>query len=331
MLEFFGVKDRSFSYRYVIGHNTYFGPGFTNPADLAFGSGDVIYVLSRSRETRPDGIRVTKCTFNEKYILQFGAFGESDGQFILPTSLAVDAEENIYVADEWLNRITVFNKNGDFIRKWGKHGSGIGEISGPWGLAIDKDGVMFVVDSRNHRVQKFTLDGEYLGHFGSFGSGPGQFNLPWGIALDRDGMMYVSDWRNDRIQKLGPDGEHQLTIGESGTNIGEFRRPTGIAVDEDGDIYVCDWENNRVQIFTRKGRFITELTGNAGLSRWGGEKLEANPPMVHQASLVQDYTPRRVLAHPTGVKVDAQFRIAILDLNGNRIQVYQKDLRPALV
>jgi DNA-binding beta-propeller fold protein YncE len=331
MIEFFSIRDRAFSYRKVIGHNAPSNPGFWYPVDIALGADEVGYGLNRGREVRPDGIRVNKWTFNQEFISEFGSFGEGDGQFVLPSAIALDSEEHIYVADEWLSRITVFTKDGEFIRKWGKQGSGDGELSRPSGLAITSEGIVFVVDSHNHRVQKFTLDGEYLGQFGSFGSGPGQLNMPWHMALDKDGMVYVADWRNDRIQKFTPDGEHQLTIGRSGTNIGEFNRPSGVAVDQDGDIYVTDWLNNRVQIFTWKGRFIVELLGDAGISKSGRLKLEASPLGVVQNSLVQDHTVQRRFEHPVAVKVDDQFRIAIVDLNGNRIQVYQKDRRPVLV
>ena len=53
-----------------------------------------------------------------------------------PTSIAVDSKDNVYVADEWLNRITIFNKDGEFVSKWGKAGSGDGELDRPAGIAI---------------------------------------------------------------------------------------------------------------------------------------------------------------------------------------------------
>ena len=92
--------------------------------DLALGADDMVYVVNRSYESRPDGIRVSVCTLNEEYITEFGTNGEADGQFVWPTAIALDGNENVYVADEWLNRITVFSKDGEFIRKWGKPGSG---------------------------------------------------------------------------------------------------------------------------------------------------------------------------------------------------------------
>jgi len=224
---FFGIKDWTFTYSHSVGRNEFAGTGFRNPVDLALGADDVVYVINRSYENRPDGIHVTVCTLNEEYITEFGSAGEDDGQFTWPTSIALDKDGNVYVADEWLHRISIFDKDGTFLSQWGKPGSGDGALNKPAGLAIT-NGTMFVSDSCNHRIQKFSLDGKYLGQFGSFGSGPGQLNSPWGLGLDTDGNVYVADWRNDRIQKFSPDGQPLASFGQSGSGVGQFNRPSGV-------------------------------------------------------------------------------------------------------
>jgi DNA-binding beta-propeller fold protein YncE len=330
---FFGLKDRTFSYSHSVGRNEFAGTGFRNPVDMALGADEVVYVINRSYEQRPDGIHMTVCTLGEEYLNSFGAFGEGDGEFFWPTSVALDSEEKVYVADEWLNRISVFNKDGDFLSKWGKAGSGNGELDRPAGLAISGDGTVFVTDSRNHRVQKFTLGGRYLGKFGSFGSGPGQLNMPWGIGLDKNGLVYVADWRNDRIQQFTPAGQWQATFGQSGSGVGQFNRPNSVCVDQDGDIYVADWMNNRVQILSPEGRFIAELRGDHVLSQWGKDKLLSNPDMIRQRALAVSHDPRyeKNFSHPCAVKIDAKGRIAVLDHARGRIQVYVKSREPVLV
>jgi DNA-binding beta-propeller fold protein YncE len=330
---FFGIKDWTFSYSHSVGRNEFAGTGFRNPLDLALGANDVVYVVNRSYENRPDGIHVTVCTLNEEYIREFGSYGEGDGQFVWPTSIALDSAENAYVADEWLNRISIFDKEGKFLRKWGQAGSGNGQLNRPSGLAIH-DGTLFVCDTRNHRVQKFTLDGTYIGQFGTFGSGPGQLHMPWGIGLDKDGMVYVADWRNDRIQKFSADCQWQASFGASGSGVGQFKRPSGVCVDQDGEIYVADRENDRVQVLAPSGRFIASFTGDHQLSKWGKEKLLSNPDMIRQRALAiaHDHgTFEKSFAHPCAVKVDDQGRIAVLDSTRGRIQVYVKSRDPVLV
>jgi DNA-binding beta-propeller fold protein YncE len=330
---FFGIKDWTFSYSHTVGRNEFAGRGFRNPVDLALGANDVVYVVNRAYENRPDGVRITMVTLSEEYIREFGTHGEGDGQFIWPSAIALDGAGNVYVADEWLNQISIFDKDGKFLSKWGQGGSGNGELNRPSGLAIDK-GTLFVSDTRNHRIQKFTLDGKYQGQFGSFGSGQGQLNMPWGIALDTEGMVYVADWRNDRIQKFTADGQWQASCGQSGSGVGQFNRPSGVAVDKDGDIYIADRQNDRVQVLAPNGRFLTALTGDNQLSQWGKEKLLSNPDMIRQRALAvaQDHgTFEKSFAHPCAVRVDDQYRIAVLDHTRGRIQVYTKSRDAVLV
>ena len=331
---FFGIKEWTFAYSHSVGRNEFAGTGFRNPMDLALGADDRVYVVNRSYENRRDGIHITVCTLGEKFICEFGSYGEGDGQFVWPMGITLDSEENVYVSDEWLNHISIFTKDGTFLRKWGQPGSGDGELHGPSGMAINNDGTMFLVDSKNHRVQRFTLDGRYLGQFGGFGNGPGQLNMPWGIALDNDGQVYVADWRNDRIQKFTPNGQCLATFGNSGKGVGQFNRPSGVAVDKDGEIYIADRQNNRVQILAPDGRFIAALSGDHQLSQWGKEKLLSNPDMIRQRALAManDHGAfEKSFSHPCAVRVDDDYRVAVLDSTRGRIQVYTKSRDPVLV
>ena len=330
----FGLKDWFFHYSHSIGRLEYSGTGFRVPVDLALTHDDVLYVLNRSYlYYRQDGVRVTVLTMDERYINQFSSYGEGDGQLIWPTAIALDPLGNVYVADEWLNRISFFNKEGEFIKKWGAPGSGPGELDRPAGLAISPDGMVYLSDSRNHRIQKFTLEGKYLGHFGGFGSGPGQLNMPWGVSLDKDQNVWVADWRNDRIQVFSSDGKWQASMGRSGSGVGEFSRPNGVAVDRDGLVYITDWLNNRVQILNRDGRFISQLDGDNQPSPWAKEKVASNPEMLAQRALAKAWDPDfdKKFRHACAVKVDDQNRILVSDETNGRIQVYVKQSSPVLV
>ncbi len=327
---FFGVSDRFFVHSYDIGRSELAGTGFRFPVSLALGSEGLIYVINRPSTARPEGVRVTICTLDEEYVTEFGSYGEGDGKFIWPAAIVIDSQENLYISDEWLDRISVFTKEGEFIKKWGVPGSGHGQLARPSGLAFDSEDCLYVSDSRNHRVQKFTKDGQYLGKLGTFGHKEGELNLPWGIGVDKQGQIYVADWKNDRVVQFGPDMKFLAAFGRSGREVGEFNRPTAVCVDEDGDIYVADWNNHRVQVLAPDGKFVSALTGEAGLSKWGREKLESNPDMVRQRQMVHNLTPERVFWNPCDVKVDDQFRIAVLESTRHRIQIYSKERVPVL-
>ena len=324
------------------------GRGFRIPVDIALAPNDLVYVVNRGYE-HPRGkaysVRINVIKLDDdgdEFINEFGSYGNGPGQFFWPTSIAVDKDINVYVCDQFLNRINIYNRDGDYLSHWGTQGSGDGELNWPSGLAI-RDDIMFVVDGWNHRVQKFTPDGKYIGQFGSFGDGPGQLNTPWGIGLDKDGNVFVADWRNDRIQSFTADGEWMRTFGKPGTGgdhsivrlhggiravprtPGEFNRPTGVCVDKDGDIYVADWLNNRVQVLTPEGRFITEFTGDGGLSKSGVGHLKVAEDFSRQRNTLRDMSQERLFWAPIMVKFDDnRNRLMVADSARHRLQIYQK-------
>jgi sugar lactone lactonase YvrE len=326
----------TFQYSHTIGRQeTRGGDGFFYPVAIARGEGERLYVLNRGTETPVffPCKRVTICTIDEELLGQFGEkippeeadYSAPDGKFFWPTSVALDSQGNAYVADEWLNRISIFTKDGEWVGKWGTPGEGEGEINRPSGLAFDANDHLYMVDSRNHRVQVFTKEGKFLSTWGSQGSGEGEFDVPWGITIDRHGDVYVADWRNDRIQKFAPDGSFLMAIGTSGQGESQFNRPTGVAVDKDGMIYVTDYKNNRLQVFDADGDFVSTLTGEATLSKWGRERLQLNPHMIKGRERAQGLAEReKAFQGPIAVTVDNDNRIFVVETARHRIQVFRK-------
>ena len=330
------VQGATFRYSHTIGRGEEAGTGFKNPVSLARGEGDLMYVVSRAYDYRSDSKRITVCTVGEDYIGEIGNAGrlggemmdtgESDapGSMVWPTSVALDKAGNVYVSDEWLNRIAMFTSDGEWIGAWGAQGNADGEIDQPAGIAFDREDNLYVVDTGNNRIQKFTKDGQLLAKWGQQGSGDGEFDMPWGIGLDGEDNVYIADWRNDRIPKFAPDGSFLMAFGESGSGDGQFNRPADVAVDKEGLIYVADWRNDRVQVFDAEGRFITEIIGDATLSKWGITKLDANPDMKMQRDIAQGLEREKFLRGPMGVVVDDQDQVFIVDSQRNRIQIYRK-------
>ena len=330
------VQGATFRYSHTIGRGEEAGTGCKNPVSVARGEGDLMYVVSRAYDYRSDSKRITVCTVGEDYIGEIGNAGrlggemmdsgESDapGSMVWPTSVALDKAGNVYVSDEWLNRIAMFSSDGEWLGAWGTQGDADGEVDQPAGIAFDSEDNLYVVDTGNNRIQKFTKDGQFLAKWGQEGSGDGEFDMPWGIGLDADNNVYIADWRNARIQKFAPDGSFLMAFGESGSEDGQFNRPADVAVDKEGLIYVADWRNDRVQVFDAEGRFITEIIGDATLSKWGITKLDANPDMKMQRDIAQGLEREKFLRGPMGVVVDDQDQVFIVDSQRNRIQIYRK-------
>src|SRR5262244_687377 len=312
------AAGRVFDFSHAVGRGAISGLGFRLAVALAAGEGDTIYAVNRGWEQVQNvpwhktqlGTRVGKLTIgpvpgDEDVVCDFSKSGDGPGELIWPAGLALDSQENVYVTDEWLNRVSIFDKDGNFLGDWGTAGSGDGEFNAPSGIAIDPQDVLYIVDGRNHRIQKFTKDGTFLMQWGSLGSAEGQFNAPWGITLDQQGQVYVADHKNHRIQKFTPDGELISQFGSYGTGKRQLNRPSGVAVDPDGDVYVCDWANHRVQIFDPEGKIITSLRGDAQeLSKWARMSLETNPGAVQRRREVRNFEQEWRFAFPTAAVFD---------------------------
>ncbi len=333
------VAGRTYDFSHAMGRGAVAGMGFNYGNAMFIDSEGMVYVVSRGAEfvtgvpwnRTSRGARVGKFDVglksgDEEYHGDFGRTGSGYGEFYWPTGVALDSKGTIYVTDEWLNKVSVWNSNWELVTEWGVVGSGEGEFDGPSGIICDGDDNILLVDSRNHRVQKYAGDGRYLSSFGFPGRGDGEFNTPWGITLDEDGYIYVADSNNDRVQKFSSGGVYVAQFGSPGKGRGELSRPSDVAVDPDGDVYVCDWGNDRVQAFDATGRFFTSFEGDAReLTPWAAQVVEVNPEAVKKRREVKDITVEWKLQMPRAVDFDAaNNRLIIMDTQRNRIQIYNK-------
>ncbi len=324
-------RGRKFNFSHTLGNLTM----FRYPVNLGLDADNNLYVVNRGHDG--DWIfGVNKITLDEDQIGKFGGEGETDGRFVWPTAIVIDSRGLAYVADEWLNRVSIFDTTVDFngkdieeknfLRKWGGGGSDPGQLGAPAGLALDANEDLYITEQGNHRVSRFTRDGEFLMTFGGHGSAPGQFHKPWGITVDSQGNVYVADWGNDRVQKFTPQGEFLTTIGEPGSGPGRLHRPSDVAVDADGDVYVTDWGQNKVEVYDSSGESLTTLYGDhEKLSPRSVEYLKLNTVDYEKRQLVTNFEPERYFNAPTAVEVDSEGRIIIADNIRMRIQIYRKE------
>ncbi len=320
------VPGRVWEFSHAVGRNAAVGAGFSQPAGLALAPQGVTYVVSRGNENN-FGSRTSKISvggsYEEELLGEFGFYGDKDSELIWPNSVALDSQGDVYVSDDWLNRISVFDADGNFKQAWGTSGSGQGELDGSAGLAFDQNDNLHIVDSRNHRVQVFTKDGRYVSGFGRHGSGTGEFDTPWGITIHTDGAIYVADWKNHRVQKFNADGSYATSFGSAE----DLNHPSDVTIDPDGDVYVCDWGNDRVRIYDSEGEGLASLIGDAQvLAKWAQSAIDANPDMVKMRRRAPSLEEEWRFCYPTGIAFDAeQSRLLVTDGQRGRLQIYIKD------
>ena len=322
------------AYSHTIGLCVMEGRGFMFPVDTLISNTGRMHTISRAYSPADSQKRVTLYDINSEFYGIYGRFGEGIGEFKWPSAIAEDQQGNVYITDETLNRVNIYSENGDPIGHWGASGNGDGEMDGPAGISFDFNGDLYITDHLNGRVQKYTKDGDYLLTFGE-----GDLNLPWGVHASPNGSIYVADWGNHRIVRYSADGSIFACYGSHGYGDGQFKNPSSVAVDTDGNIYVADWGNERVQILDSTGNFICSLRGEATISQWGQEFLDANYEEAEprsRSNLEPDVSlfngnPHEESAHiekffwgPTSVKLDNSGRLYVTESNRHRIQVYCK-------
>lgn len=85
--------------------------------------------------------------------------------FVKITSLCVDADDNLYVADSGIHRIFKFSNQSKYISSFGSQGQGPGEFLGTIRASIGNDGRLYVTDYGNWRLSIFASDGKFIRQF----------------------------------------------------------------------------------------------------------------------------------------------------------------------
>ncbi|MGV3556543.1 NHL domain-containing protein [Larkinella arboricola] len=229
----------------VAGNGTYGFSGDGGPATQAKMSsprGIVIDAQGNLFFADRENSRVRKIATNGTIstIAGTGAYGfsgdggpASSARLAYPTELALDAQGNLFIADEANFRIRKVAPNGIITTVVG---SGQGGYSGdggpatrasigyPGGIALDAQGNLFIADPSNLRIRKVapngiitTVAGDGIEGFGGDGAraSSARLSYPAGLAIDGQGNLLIADSGNNRIRKVMASSQSPAVVSVS--------------------------------------------------------------------------------------------------------------------
>ncbi|MCC7265032.1 MAG: hypothetical protein IT369_21200, partial [Candidatus Latescibacteria bacterium] len=230
-----------------------------------------------------------------------------------PHSVAVDGSGNLYIADQYNNRVRKVVLSTGVITTVA--GTGTGEFSGdggpatsaglnnPHGVCLDGSGNLYIADVYNARIRKVVLSTGVIttvaGRGADLGNGGPATSAAWGyasgVAVDGSGNLYIADASQNRVRKVVlSTGVITTVAGTGSTNFTDYNGdnipaiaaqlngPAGVAVDGSGNLYITDSNHNRVRKVVLSTGVITTVAGMSGVAGWNGDNILATSATLFQ-------------------------------------------------
>jgi sugar lactone lactonase YvrE len=284
----------------------------------------------------------------------------TSAQLNVPTGVALDSSNNIYIADSKNNRIrevqsgimSTIAGNGLAGFSGDNNLATAAELNSPTGVAVAPNGIIYVLDTSNNRVREI-MPNKVISTIGGVG-GTIPSNSPAGIATDPSSDVFVADGSHvifkdsvaGAITVFAGNGAVSYALGDSGpATSAQLVQPEGLAVDTSNNVYVADVGEARIRRFLQGGNisspagataiapagvavdsllniYIADAKGNVvfKVSSAGVSTTIAGIAGVAGAGGDNGLATSAQLNQPSGVAVDSSGNVYIADTGNNKIR-----------
>jgi hypothetical protein len=200
-------------------------------------------------------------------------------QLNVPTSVAVDSNGNLFIADSGNNVVRevsggdVSTVAGNFVDGAGYSGDGSAatsaQLSDPVAVAVDANDDLFIADTGNDVIREVaggdinTIAGDYEAGPGYSGDGnaatSAQLDQPEGVAVNSAGTeLYIADAGSEVVREVSSGiintvaGDNTYGYSGDGSQASDaaLSNPYGVAVNGSGDVFIADTFNNAIREIT---------------------------------------------------------------------------------
>ena len=146
-------------------------------------------------------------------VLVFSALGDPDHEqhagglvrFRAPSALALDVDENLYVADTALAAVAKYDNRGRFVRIVTRGNVGAVRVHTPMALVAALDGSLFIADGSSGLISHFSPQGDLIGTLGQPGA-PVRTRNPVSLAVSGK-FLFCFDAAPPRLLAWTLDGK----------------------------------------------------------------------------------------------------------------------------
>ncbi|MCA9022619.1 MAG: NHL repeat-containing protein, partial [Planctomycetaceae bacterium] len=177
------------------------------------------------------------------FLASFDQTKEAGDMIYLATDIAVDEQQNVYVADIGHQAVLKFDQQGRYLGKIGYGVLAVENKTSFIGCEI-YSGVLYVTNPANSCVNIFDLNGNCLDCIEPLVDGL-SLQCPTGISVSHS-LIAIADRLNHRIVLVRRDDRSVFSIGKLGNQTRQFCAPWDVALIEES-LVVVDSLNNRLQ------------------------------------------------------------------------------------
>ncbi|GHB28668.1 MULTISPECIES: RICIN domain-containing protein [Streptomyces] len=213
-----------------------------------------------------------------------------------PFGIAVDAADDLYIADTENHRVRKVTADGKISTVAGTGTAGAG---GDGGLAASA-----------------------------------QLNRPMGVVVDSAGTLYITDFANNRVRAVAADGKISTVAGTGTAGFGgdggpaisaQLQQPIGIAVDCVDGILIADYANHRMRKIASAKM--------AGLPNSGAEVSWANVRSKLRLGVLRESLKDGATVHQSlaGPRAHQRWRLVVSGQDGGEVLYRIENLRSGKV